>query len=375
MNDNPKFKDLLKQLAEIQAANAKVNWQIFVKEGKEQVQEKVQSAKDEILEQAKIYGQKIEKIEQQYSINKEEEGSIIEQYRKVLSDINKEYGEQLKNIIAEKQEWQTEEQEAMVNQKKLQNERKEKEKSPEYKQYKEEEKKLIKEAKAALEGKDPEIISKKTEELKNLRARNPLNKYDKKIDNIIQDRKDIQQIIEECDKKIENCKENRAKDIEQVTRDKDNKLSVMKKQNIIQKMLGSIFNKVNGTKKFKDAVIGRISDKIEKIKNEDIPRIKTSVYNESVQFSERMQDIKEKMKGRTLDVKEKVVKNAKEAKEAINDKVINRGKNTIASIVEKARQAKANISDRLESSISNAIEKAQTKNQELTDKLNNSEGR
>ena len=126
MNDNPKFKDLLKQLAEIQAANAKVNWQIFVKEGKEQVQEKVQSVKDEILEQAKIYGQKIEKIEQQYSINKEEEGSIIEQYRKVLSDINKEYGEQLKNIIAEKQEWQTEEQEAMVNQKKLQNERKEK---------------------------------------------------------------------------------------------------------------------------------------------------------------------------------------------------------------------------------------------------------
>lgn len=375
MNDNPKFKDLLKQLAEIQAANAKVNWQIFVKEGKEQVQEKVQSVKDEILEQAKIYGQKIEKIEQQYSINKEEEGSIIEQYRKVLSDINKEYGEQLKNIIAEKQEWQTEEQEAMVNQKKLQNERKEKEKSPEYKQYKEEEKKLIKEAKAALEGKDPEIISKKTEELKNLRARNPLNKYDKKIDNIIQDRKDIQQIIEECDKKIENCKENRAKGIEQVTRDKDNKLSVMKKQNIIQKMLGSIFNKVNGTKKFKDEVIGRISDKIEKIKNEDIPRIKTSVYNESVQFSERMQDIKEKMKGRTLDVKEKVVKNAKEAKEAINDKVINRGKNTIASIVEKARQAKANISDRLESSISNAIEKAQTKNQELTDKLNNSEGR
>lgn len=93
---------LLSQLVEIQTTNTMLTAKIFIKEGREKVSQKVTAARNTIVGKAKEYGQKAEKIVEQYNLNEEKTGSIMAEYRQSISEINELYYEQMKNILAEK---------------------------------------------------------------------------------------------------------------------------------------------------------------------------------------------------------------------------------------------------------------------------------
>ena len=64
-----KFTQLLKELADTQVTLAKINAQLAIRESKDQIETIVDSKSKELIEQAKKFGAKLEKIEQEVIIS------------------------------------------------------------------------------------------------------------------------------------------------------------------------------------------------------------------------------------------------------------------------------------------------------------------
>lgn len=312
-NDQTTTKELvalIKELAQIQAENAKISAQIFAREGKEQIANKTNEMKDKIMEQAKIYGQKAEKVQETYNLNKETKSNILQKYKDSLAEIQEQYETRNESIMQEKSDWQNEEQATMLKEHELKQQRKEIKRSPEYAQQVKEEKELAKEIKKALDEGDLDLVTAKNEELKRLKEKNPLIKCDNEIEDIQQQRNEIQEIISQCEREMEECKDERDNSIDEATQDKDNKLMEMKKQNIFQKMTGAIMNKLNGAKRFKDNVIKKASEKIGYIKDEKLPEVKQETAGKINNFKENMTEKREQLIDKGRETKEQLMQKA-----------------------------------------------------------------
>lgn len=301
---------LIKELADIQASNAIITARIFAREGKEQIADKTNQMKNKVMEQAKSYGKKAEDLANTYTNNKEEKGNILQEYQESLEDIQEEYEARMDSIVEEKVKWQDEEQATMLKEKELKEDRKQIKKTPEYAEQVKQEKALTKEIKQALDEGDLNTVATKNEELKKLKEQNPLLKCDKEIEEVQQSRQEILDVINMCDKEIEECREDRDNSIDEVTADRDNKLAVMKKQNVFQKMAGAILNKMNGVKRFKDNIVAKVEKKIENIRTETIPAIKETVSSKKQQFAENMQEKKTAILDKGRETKEQLMQKA-----------------------------------------------------------------
>ena len=149
-------------------------------------------------------------------------------------------------------------------------------------------------------------------------------------------RTEIRQLIEDVEKEYDQLMEDRKSEIDKVTEDKNNKLATIPKQNIFQKVLGSMFNKFNGTKKFMQSVMGPLQSKVATIKEENIPQIKQMISEKRQEFSQKIRDarvnIEEKVKGKVEEYSLKLKQGVKdkmetaaiygmEAKDFIKDKM------------------------------------------------------
>lgn len=336
---NKRLLDLLTELAEVQAENAILNAKIFVREGKEQVKGKVAEISNAMQEQAKMYGKKAQELAQQYSENSKEKGNVIQEYEQALFEINAEYAKRMKVIMGEKQDLQAEEQQTYSDEKILKLENKKIRRSPEYLQHMEQEKRLASEIKKALAQGDLDAVTQKTEELKALKTQNPLVKNEAQIGEVQTRRNEIGALLEECEEGIEACRHERFEKIEEITLDKNNQLAVIPKQNIVQKIFGNLFNKINGLAKFKSSVVANIMTRVEKIKTEQLPAVKKTVQEKSEQFVEKMLNKREQLKQKAIETRDSVVEKAIETRDTVVEKAIE----TRDTVVEKTTEARDTV--------------------------------
>lgn len=376
MEEQKNFLDLVKQLAETQVILSKINAQLAIRKGKDQIGKVMSNTITKIEQQAKIYGANLKKIEDQYKANKNKKG-ILGEYKETIETINNEYMPLLEGILNMQISLEATEQRIMME---LENERQEKINSEVEKSWREEYRKIIsdgtyKNAKNPSEvfdinnlqneiykrdvdpvvdkilGKEDltkdsnsaeekfnivEEVWKREEEenekdptKRELYEKLALTRIDMAVEEILEEEKEnknrfegpkkeeelkeVRALIEECKTEYKNVIKEREETIEKETADKDNKLAVIPKQNLFQKAIGAIFNKFNGTKKFMKSTITPLKEKITNLKEEKIPQIKEEVANKKNYLTKNF-------KNKISNIKNNIIGKTVKAKDAVKDK-------------------------------------------------------
>ena len=112
-----KFTQLLKELADTQVTLAKINAQLAIRESKDQIEAIVDSKSKELIEQAKKFGAKLEKIEQEYANQNADREGIVEEFEKRLAEASEEYDKILQDIMEKKAQFELDENGILLEQK------------------------------------------------------------------------------------------------------------------------------------------------------------------------------------------------------------------------------------------------------------------
>ncbi len=282
----------------------------FEKEGKHLITDKVKEMADNVKQQAKNLGQKIERVEEIYKLNKDTKDNILQQYKDNLSEIDSYYEKVYQAVLRQKAKNQDQEEATILEEYELKQNRKKIKKSPQYAEQMKQEKALAKEIKKALDKGDLDTVAVKNEELKRLKSKNPLMLCDKEIERTQRQRFFIQQLISQCDQELENAKIERKTRIQQATQDKDNQLVTVKKQGLFKKMVGAIRNKISGAKMFKDNVIGKIAEKMGYIKQETIPQVERVTTEKVIYMDEYNANKRREIVGEKPETREELMEKA-----------------------------------------------------------------
>ena len=362
--------ELLKELAEVQSTKALLSAKIFVEKGKQKVDEKVGNLKQSILDQAKLYGQKADKVIKEYELNSVERNTILGEYKSVLDEINKKYEEPLKIAIAEKNEFEEWEADDMSEQSFFQDRKNDIKESEGYKEYSKKREILVKEIKSDLDKGNFEEAKLKTDALKEFDVNpneNPAVYYEAKIKPIKEERKELKEVIELCNSEIEKITAERDAEIEKVVAERDSKLLALNdKQTPFRRLAFGILNRINGAKRFKDNVIDKVNDNIAIIRDEVLPKVEKKVAEKSEQFAnkiiekknemleemketgETVKEFSEKVKGSITKTGKQIGENFNKAKDGASKK-INEG-------IEYAKEGVSYIKDSVESNVKKAGE-------------------
>lgn len=306
-NDSKEYLEMVKRLDEIQKQLKILEDKLFQKEGKLQIGQKVTNMKDKIMKQAAVLGQKVEKIQEIYKLNKDTKDNILQQYKDSLGEIDNHYGNLYQAILRQKAKNQEQEQVTMLKEHQLKKSRRKIKKSTEYAKHRQQEKALANEIKKALDKGDLDTVTVKNEELKHLKSKNPLALCDKEIEKTKQQRLYIQQLINRCDQELEDAKIERESSIEQAIQDKDNQLATVKKQSLFKRVVGAIKNKINGAKMFRDNVIGKLAEKMGYIKQETIPQVERVTSEKVAYIDEYHTKNRQKVVGRDSETREELI--------------------------------------------------------------------
>ncbi len=284
------FLQLLKDLAKTQAQLAKINAQLVIKEGHDKINGVIDSTKAELEKQAKKFGANLEKAEKDYRNNNASKKGILEEYREALKDIKDSYENLMKDALDEKSKLEAAEQKIMAKQKQKQIEIKKARK-----EFAEKEKALKAEIHEATQKGDLKNAKQKIEELEQLKSNSKINLLETQNKMLQNKRENYRKLIEKVDEDYEKYIKDMKDEIDKANEDKNDKLSIIPKQNLFQKIMGSMFSKINGTKKFTQTVIGSLQSKITTLKEEKIPQIKKKIYQGREDFSNKIQNEKAKI--------------------------------------------------------------------------------
>ena len=274
-----KFTQLLKELVETQVTLAKINAQLAVRESKDQIETIVDSKSKELAEQAKKFGVKLQKIEQEYANQSADKKEIIEEFKQQLEEVSEEYDKRLQDIMEKKAQFESDEHETMLDQK--QNKIKMASESKEFAKTKQQ---LEKEIIQALKSGDISTLQQKTEELKSHIENNPTDVSKTYEQELQARREELKQAIESCKSEYEQVIAERKQMLEKISANKNKQLMTIPKQNIFARALGNIFNKINGTKKFVKGVVEPLKAQIGQIRDEEIPRLKSEIDSKRKDF-------------------------------------------------------------------------------------------
>lgn len=277
-----KFTQLLKELADTQVTLAKINAQLAIRESKDQIEAIVDSKSKELIEQAKKFGAKLEKIEQEYANQNADREGIVEEFEKRLAEASEEYDKILQDIMEKKAQFELDENGILLEQK-----RNKVKMAAENKEFAKTKQRLEKEIVQALKSGDMSTLQQKTEELKSHIENNPTDISRTHAQELQARREEIKQAIESCKNEYEQIMAERKKMLEEISSNKNKQLMTIPKQNIFAKVLGNIFNKFNGTKKFVKGVIEPLKTQIGQIRNEEIPKIKSEIDSKRKTFLDK----------------------------------------------------------------------------------------
>lgn len=184
---------LMVELTTVQAQIKLVKAAIFMNKQKAAISTKMKDFKAYAEGQAEKYSQ-----------NMEEANEAMETYKSAVEEAMQQYEDDYLDIMAEQDEWQNMEIDKMGEQKELSSAIKEKRKTPEYKEWKQEVKNMNREIKAAAN--DPEKLVKLAEELKQLQAKDPTLPEQQKLESVKNDRIAISEIIKDNDERLVEIK-------------------------------------------------------------------------------------------------------------------------------------------------------------------------
>lgn len=315
----PKDKNiaqLMVELATVQAQIKLVKAAIFMNKQKVAISTKMKDFKEYAEGQAEKYSQ-----------NMQEANKAMETYKSAVEEAMQQYEDDYLDIMAEQDKWQNMEIDRMGEQKELSSAIKEKRKTPEYKEWKQEVKNMNKEIKAAAN--DPEKLAKLAEELRQLQAKDPTLPEQQKLESVKNDRFAISEIIKENDERLVEIRKDRDDKLSELLESKETALAKIEKQSFWQKVVGVLTPKA---KKFKTNVVDKIAEKATEIKEKKIPQI---IEERKAKKEERKIKRQEKI-GEMVEFGEKVGKKLIDAK----DITIRAAKKEIKSVVELGKEAK-----------------------------------
>ena len=341
------FLQLVKELSETQMTLSKINAQIIIKDGQEQVKDAVNKTRENIEGKAKALGVSAKKMEAMYEASKDEKAGILEEYEKALESVRELYDDGFLDIMETSYGlYQEEEQEIMLKQKETQIKLKQAKKELE-RLSKEKTKEIIQ----ATKERKMDLAKEKIEELEHLSETHEANKLEETNVELQARREELRKMIEDAEKAMDEHKEARKEAIEKLTMDRDNKLAKVSKQNFFQKIAGNIFSKFNASKKFMSTAIEPLRQKIDYIKEETIPQTAEAMSNKKKEFSQKVQDDREKM--------EKVVRERinqhrerkaerKEQRKQFRKDAINKAIEMGQSVQDTGKRLKENVQDKTE---------------------------
>lgn len=338
--NKPKLIQMLMELAELQAVNMKLQAAIFLREARNQVDEKVSNAVQSMQESAKAYGRKAEKLAQEYAEGKQGKEDVISRYEECLEDINEEYADELKQIFEEQQELQEYDMDLANKEYELKQDKKAVAKSPEYKEFRTKIENLKKEAKQALNSGRFEVAEQKSAELRELEENNPLTKINSQIESAREERRVIRDQLKECKMQIEECKNQRFEAIEEATRDKNTELENLNKTTGVRRVLGAILNRLNGANRFKNMVIDAMEGKVNEISTEVLPKVRAAVEKGTEESKKRAQNVREGI----TEMAEAGISTIG----SVKNRAVEKGKATFQNIAQRGRDAKNSIITRMQ---------------------------
>lgn len=293
---------LMVELTTVQAQIKLVKAAIFMNKQKAAISTKMKDFKTYAEGQAEKYSQ-----------NMEEANKAMETYKSAVEEAMQQYADDYLDIMAE--------------QKELSSSIKEKRKTPEYKEWKQEVKNMNREIKAAAN--DPEKLVKLAEELKQLQAKDPTLPEQQKLESVKNDRIAISEIIKENDERLVEIKKDRDDKLSELLESKETALAKIEKQSFWQKVVGALTPKA---KKFKTNVVDKIVEKATEIKDEKIPQI---IEDRKAKREERKLKRQERI-GKMVEFGEKVGDKLVDAK----DFTIGAAKKGVKSVIEFGKEAK-----------------------------------
>ena len=206
-----KFTQLLKELADTQVTLAKINAQLAIRESKDQIETIVDSKSKELIEQAKKFGAKLEKIEQEYANQNADREGIVEEFEKRLAEASEEYDKILQDIMEKKAQFELDENGILLEQK-----RNKVKMAAENKEFAKTKQRLEKEIVQALKSGDMSTLQQKTEELKSHIENNPTDISRTHAQELQARREEIKQAIESCKNEYEQIMAERKKMLEEM---------------------------------------------------------------------------------------------------------------------------------------------------------------
>ena len=298
---------------------------------------------------------------EKYSQNMEEANEAMETYKSAVEEAMQQYEDDYLDIMAEQDEWQNMEIDKMGEQKELSSAIKEKRKTPEYKEWKQEVKNMNREIKAAAN--DPEKLVKLAEELKQLQAKDPTLPEQQKLESVKNDRIAISEIIKDNDERLVEIKKDRDDKLSELLESKETALAKLEKQSFWQRVVGALTPKA---KKFKTNVVDKIAEKATEIKDEKIPQIIEERKAKREERIVKMAEFKEKVGDKLVDAKDVTISATKKEIKSVIEFGREAKKTTIKAI--KGIGAKAvETKDKVKEGLRTAVEKSSQTLEDLND--------
>ena len=272
----------LKDLTELENINLKIKSAIFLRKIKDKIENAMKEIELRIDEEIKFYGQKIEN----YSEYKE---SLLKKYFNEVEKVSEEYELQFINICEELIENYANQKISIANCKKIKNLRDKYIVSEKYQEYKKIKAKY-------KEDMDNSLTKADFEKNMNLLSDliNPLDEFDVKMKACVEKANDYEMVIQACNQKLEECKQNSIAEINKIVSSKTTQLVVYENNNILSKIINKITNIFSGKKKLKINVIDRKEDEISILEIET-NSAKSNVRENTIKFIEQLIGIKEDM--------------------------------------------------------------------------------
>lgn len=292
--DTNKFLGMLKELINNQVTITKCDVQQFSRETREQIAECAHDVYEDLTAKAKMYGVQMNKIAKQYENEKSQTADILSEYRKAIGDVAKPFDEEMKAVMVKESDAKTEfialAANFIPNFAKVQGQN--------MKMDLETKKQTANVLTAIAKGDYKKAIEglenvKQAKENKQPEAVKTLAK------SVLEQMKSKLELIEECRREKEDIRNRRNEKINSVKAQKNNALAKVQKQNMVQRIMGSLFSKFNGTKKFMKNAVDPLKDKISEIRNTHIPNI-------NAEISKRMEDFKVKFENKRASLEEAV---------------------------------------------------------------------
>ena len=261
-------KKLISEITDLSNAEvqyAQIMLAIFEHELNDSYQEKITLINQNIDSQMKAYGKNLENF-------REEKNKIIEQYNEQFQKVYDKRKEQFCNIEIEIQEMQGNQKIAIANFKKIVDNKKKIQNTQRYIDF-------INGRNTIVDNQLREIIA-------------TIESYDKKLNALVNRYNGYKELIEECEKKLDECMQSSKKDFETIVKYRNSSMKEVAKQNFLSKFFSSILNKFSGKSKFEKDVIEKMENELKDVEKNNNELV-DSIQNQTISIVATIQEIRD----------------------------------------------------------------------------------